>query len=66
MKLVLAFLKKNIHFMGNFSEGNTVVMNQISFDRCPLGYKGVEVYVREDALNNGLTEDFLKIIKEEK
>lgn len=60
MKLVLAFLKKNIHFMGNFSEGNTVVMKQISFDRCPLGYKGVEVYVREDVLEKGLTDEFLE------
>lgn len=66
MNLVLAFLKKNIHYMGDFSDGDTVVMKIITSDRCPLGYRGVEVFVKKDVLDNGLTEDFLKIIEEEK
>lgn len=64
MSLVLWFLKKNMTYMGK--KDDNILMSAIPYDRTPLGYKGVEVFVKEDLLNNGLTEDFLRTIEEEK
>ena len=60
MNLVTWFLKKNVHYFGSVSTKSPIVMESINSDRCPIGYRGVEVLVREDVLENGLTEEFLK------
>ena len=60
MKLVLWFLKKKVSLLGDFGNGDPIVMSSISYDRTPLGYQGVEVFVKKEVLESGLTKEFLK------
>lgn len=62
MELVLWLLKKDGYIIGDPANGDPVVMKAISSDRCPIGYKGVSVYVKNDVLEKRLTKEFLKEI----
>lgn len=57
MKLVLWFLKKNGYTFGKI--GEPVIMSSISADHCPENYRGANVFVRKDVLEEGLTKEFL-------
>ena len=64
MDLVLWFLKKNLTISGK--KGDTAILSAIPYDRIPIGYRGVEVFIKEEALEKGLTDKFIKLLEEEK